>query len=179
MKPKTKWMLGAMQVIAWITFIGLSIKTGALIVSFFVSLAVNPVATKDLYEKLDLSDLYRYSIVIYVAIVSIIIILTAAKAHIFYQIIRIFKKINFVHPFSQDVSSIISSIGYVALGIGLLTVVTNSYRDWLMKQGVSFPDLQTYMGGGGEYLLLGGIIFMIAEVFKRGIELQTENDLTV
>jgi hypothetical protein len=44
---------------------------------------------------------------------------------------------------------------------------------------VSFPDLQAYLGGGAEFLLLGGIIFMIAEVFKRGIEIQTENELTV
>jgi hypothetical protein len=44
---------------------------------------------------------------------------------------------------------------------------------------VSFPDLQAYVGGAAEFLLLGGIIFMIAEVFKRGIEIQTENELTV
>jgi len=179
MKPRTKWMLGAMQFIAWITFIGLCIKTGALMVSFFVSMSVNPVAARDLFEKLDLSDLHRFSIGHYVGLVSVIIILCAAKAQIFYQIIRIFRKINFVHPFSKDVSSLISGIGYVALGVGVLTVITNSYRDWLIKQGVAFPDLQAYLGGGAEFLLLGGIIFMIAEVFKRGIEIQTENELTV
>jgi Protein of unknown function (DUF2975) len=179
MKPKTKWMLGAMQFIAWIIFIGLCIKTGAMMFSFFISLAKNPEATKNLYESLDLSDLYQYSIGQYVVFVSIIIVLSASKAHLFYLIIRIFSKINLIHPFSKAVSSLISTIGYVALGIGIVTVLTFSYRDWLANQGVSFPDLQAYLGGGAEYLLLGGIIFMISEVFKRGIEIQTENELTV
>ena len=179
MKPKTKWMMGAMQFIAWIIFIGICIKTGAMMFSFFVSLAKNPEATKNLYERLDLSDLYKYSIGQYVVFVSIIIVLSASKAHLFYLLIRIFSKINFIHPFSKTVSSLISTIGYVALGIGVVTVLANTYREWLAKQGVSFPDLQAYLGGGAEFLLLGGIIFMLAEVFKRGIEIQTENELTV
>jgi hypothetical protein len=179
MKPKTKWMLGTMQVIAWITFVGICIKTGAMMVSFGISLAVNPDATKNLYEKLNLSNLYNYSIGHYVVFFSMIVALSAFKAYIFYMVIQIFQKINFVNPFSEAVSVLISGIGYIALAIGIGTVFANAYRDWLAQQGVSFPDVQAYLGGGAEFLLLGGIIFMIAEVFKRGIEIQTENELTV
>jgi hypothetical protein len=93
--------------------------------------------------------------------------------------VKIFLKINLVKPFSEDVSRLISGIGYVALGIGILEQIVNKNCDWLAKQGVALPDLQSVLGRGGEFLLLGGIIFIIAQVFKRGIEIQTENELTV
>ena len=95
------------------------------------------------------------------------------------MVINIFLKINFVQPFSAGVSFLISKIGQVALGIGVFTLVALSYITWLTKKGVTFPDLQQYLGGAGEFLLLGGFIFIIAQVFKRGIEIQSENELTV
>jgi hypothetical protein len=35
------------------------------------------------------------------------------------------------------------------------------------------------MGGGSEYLLMAAILVAISQVFKRGVELQSENELTV
>ena len=179
MKTKTKKILIAMNIISWIIFIGLCIKTGAILYSFFVSLFINPEGAKNLHLGLNLSDLYRFNIWHYDAIVILIIFLSGLKAYLFYLVIKIFLKINFVHPFSTGVSLLISRISYVALGIGILTLAGNSYCEWLIKKGVALPNLQEYLGAGAEYLLLGGIIFMIAQVFKRGIEIQSENELTV
>jgi len=36
-----------------------------------------------------------------------------------------------------------------------------------------------YMGGAFEYFLLGIIIYAISKVFNRGLEIQSENELTV
>lgn len=33
--------------------------------------------------------------------------------------------------------------------------------------------------GGPEFIYFGGIIFIMAQVFKRGLEIQTENELTI
>ena len=180
MKSKTKLILRILNVVCWIIFFGLCIKTGAILYSFFVSLVMNTDAAKNLHLGLNLYGLYNFSTWHYVAMVSLIILLTGLKAFIFYLGIRIFLKINFVHPFSKDVSLLVSRIAYVALGIGIITLAANGYCEWLInKKGVTIPDMQAYLGGGGEFLLLGGIIFMIAQVFKRGIEIQSENELTV
>jgi hypothetical protein len=48
-----------------------------------------------------------------------------------------------------------------------------------MKRGVELRGLHRYLGGTGEFLFLAGIVFVIAQIFKRGIEIQTENELTV
>jgi hypothetical protein len=179
MKTKAKPIWVVMNIISWIVFILLCIKTGALLISFFVSLFINPAGAQDLHLGLNLSNLYRYNVGHYVAIVSIIILLSALKARIFYLIILIFLKVNLVQPFSSEVSLLISRIGYVALGIGALTLIGNGYTEWLIKKGVAFPDLQAYLGAGEEFLFFAGIIFFIGQVFKRGIEIQSENELTV
>ena len=179
MKPSTKQILRVLNVIVWIIFFGLCIKTGAIFYSFFVSLVINPVATHNLYMGLNLSDLARYSQVHYATVVSIIIICTALKAFIFYLAMKIYLKINFMNPFSDEVATLIAKIGYASLGVGLLTLILSLYCEWLATKGVSFPDSQAYLGGTGEFLFIGGIVFMISQVFKRGIEIQSENELTV
>jgi hypothetical protein len=179
MKRKTRRILTTLHIISWIIFIGLCIRTGAMLYSFFVSLFMNPAAAKNLYAGLNLSSLHAFNIGYYVTVVLAIIFVSGLKAYIFFLVIKIFLKINFVHPFSEDVSLLISKISYVALGTGIITLAANSYCDWIAKKGVSLPDLQHYLGAGVEHLLLGGAIFMIAQVFKRGIEIQSENELTV
>ena len=179
MKSSTKLVLTILHVIAWIIFLGLCVKTGAILYSFFVSLAINPEGAKNIYMGLDLSSLYSFDKGNYVAIVSVMIILSFLKSFLFYLVVKIFLKINLVNPFSEDVSLLISRIGYIALIIGILTIIANKYCDWLTKKGVTFRDLQPVLGGAREFLLLGAIIFIIAQVFKRGIEIQTENELTV
>jgi hypothetical protein len=67
----------------------------------------------------------------------------------------------------------------MALVIGLISIVANRYCDWLSKKGVDTSQASQYLDGGSEFMLLGGIIYIIALVFKKGIELQSEIDLTV
>jgi hypothetical protein len=179
MKSNTKLVLKVLHVVFWILFIGICIKTGAIVTSFFVSLFINPEGAKNLYMGLDLANLYYFDRQQYISFVSLIIFLWCLKAYIFYMVIRIFLKINMMNPFSTEVSLIISRISYVAIIIGAGTLVANGYCDWLIKKGVGLPDLQAYLGGAVEFLLLGAIIFMISQVFKRGIEIQSENELTV
>src|ERR1700752_2675726 len=57
MKISTKQILKVMNVLSWIIFVCLCIRTGAILFSCFVSLFLNPVAAKDLYIGLNLYDL--------------------------------------------------------------------------------------------------------------------------
>jgi len=116
---------------------------------------MNPEGAKNLYMGLNLSDLYRFSIWHYATLVSLIIFPSGLRAYIFYLVIKIFSKINFVHPFSRDVLLFISRISYIALGTGILTFAANIYCEWLAKKGVAFQALQAYLGDAGEFLLLG------------------------
>ena len=176
---RTKQILNVLHVLSWIIFIGLCIQTGALLISFFVSLVINPAGARNLHMGLNLSELHASNSSHYVVLVMFIIFLSALKAYIFYLVIKIFLKINLKHPFSPEVASLITKISYLALSIGIITLAVNIYCDWLIENVSSLPTLHRYLGGIGEFLLLGGIIFIIAQVFKRGIEIQSENELTV
>ncbi|MGC4099734.1 DUF2975 domain-containing protein [Ferruginibacter sp.] len=179
MKAGTKQILTVIHILAWVVFIGLCIKTGALLYSTFVSLFINEAAIHKLYMELNLADLYHFDKGYYILIMLLIIFLSALKAFIFYLVIKIFLKINLVHPFSKEVYKLITAISIVGLTIGLFAISASNYTDWLIKKGVHFPAMQEYVGGGSEFIFFAGIIFFIAQVFKRGMEIQTENELTV
>lgn len=179
MKPNTQLMLRILHVFSWCIYVGLLIKTGALAYSSVISLFPNSMASNDLYLGLTLSKLLEFSRPGYVSLSFLLVVLTGLKAYIFHLVIKIFVKIDFTTPFSRTVSNLISRISYVAFAIVLLTWTGAGYAEWLEHRGVNLPNLEDYLGGGDEFLLLAGIIFIIAQVFKRGIEMQAENELTV
>lgn len=179
MKTKTKQALATMNVFSWIVFIGCCMQTGALLFTFFMSLFTNPLAAKNLYLGLNLSDLYASSTTYYVLMVSALILQYTLRAYLTYLVIRIFLKINFVHPFSPEIAAIIAKISYIAFGTGILIVLIKEYSKWLMEKGILLNNLQEYLEGAAEFILMAAILYVVAQVFNRGIELQTENELTI
>jgi ABC-type multidrug transport system fused ATPase/permease subunit len=179
MKQSANQIFTFMHVVAWVVFIGKCIKTGSLVFSTIISIFINPTATKDLYLGLNLSALYETNTWYYIAIVSLIIFISAMQAYLFYLLIKIFSKLNLVQPFSNEISKLISKISYVALDIGILSIIANGFSKWMIKREISIYNANEYLGGAIEYLLLAGIIFTIAQIFKRGVEIQNENELTV
>lgn len=179
MKTNTKTILSVMEVLTWIAFIGLCIKTGALLFTFMMSLFWNPLAAGNLHLGLDLSALFANSQWKYICVMSLIIFLPGLKAYFFFLVTRLFSKFNLAHPFSASVSSLLVKISCYALGIGVLALIANEYTESLIKKGIELPSLHDYLGGSVEYLFMAGIIFIIAQVFKRGLEIQSENELTI
>ncbi|WP_181308195.1 DUF2975 domain-containing protein [Rufibacter sp. XAAS-G3-1] len=175
METKTKLILTVLNIISWVVFIGLCMKTGAIVISFFVSLFVNPEGARDLYLGLDLHDLYSFSLRHYVGVVSLVVFLSGLKAYLAYLVVKIFSKFDYANPFNSTNAALISQISHIALGTGVLAVIASSYSKVLLKSGIALP----LHWESSEFLFLAGIIFIIAQVFKRGIELQTENELTV
>lgn len=181
MKTNTTTVLKITKVLSWVIFIGLCIQTGAILYSYFVSMFINSVGAKNLHLGLNLSELYNNNATYYTILVLLLALISGLKAYMFYFIIKIFFKINFIHPFSTEVLSLITKISYVALTIGVLAISGKKYCEWLIEQGTSLPrlHLEQYIGGRSEFLFMAAIIFVIAQIFKRGIEIQTENELTV
>ncbi|UYZ59026.1 DUF2975 domain-containing protein [Hymenobacter latericus] len=175
METNPTLVLKIMHGVFWVLFIGLCIETGAVLVSFFVSEFISPAAARDLYQGLDLSALRSVSEVHYGAVVSLEVYFLATKAYLAYLVIRIFQKIDFAAPFSLPVAALITKISRVALSAGIVALATSNYTKWLAKRVVAEVPTWSY----GEFLFLAGIIFVIAQVFQKGTDLQAENALTV
>jgi hypothetical protein len=175
MATNNSMILKTMNVIFWVIFIGLCIKTGSILYSYFVSMAINPVASHNLYMGLNLSELYNYSITHYSVIVFMLILLTGLKAYIGYWIVKIFLELRIEKPFSEVINNMIIKIGKIALYAGLLAIIAQTYSEWLMKKNLAVPINWAY----GEILFFAGVIYFIAQVYRKGTEIQAEGELTV
>lgn len=174
---KTTQVLAIMKVISWIIFIGLCIKAGALITSSCISLFVNHEAAKDLYLGLNLFGLYEFNTGYYISVISLMIAVGVLKAYLFYLVIKIFLKFDLNNPFTSNTANLISKISYVALSTGVIAVISNEYIKWLITHRIETHIPFDF--GSEEVLFLAGILFLVAYIFKHGVELQQENDLTV
>ncbi len=178
MSSKTDFIIKALKVVSWIIFIGLCIETGAFLFNYVLSL-FKPIATQNLYKGLNLSELYTQSKTNYTFVFSFMIIVSTLKAYVFYIIIQLFQKLNFVKPFSEDISKLISSISYSIFSVGLIGLIAHQYTKQLIQKGFNVNEVEIYWNGSGAFLMMAAIVFVIAQIFKKGIELQNENDLTV
>ena len=179
---KEKWTqqptLMLITVIIWSILIGLCIQAGALLFTFTYSL-FKPTVAQDLYEGLNLYSLLTQNSWFYGGLVTLILSIAILKAQLFYTMIRIFLKIDLVHPFSKEIASRISRLSNISFEIGVFLLITNSFTGWLAKREFEVEGVQSYLSGAFEYFLLSALIFAIAQVFKRGVEIQAENELTV
>ena len=172
---KTKQILSIMHIVAWILFIGLCIKAGALIISFFVSLFVNEYAVQNIYLGLDFSRLYNFSQLHYIITVSLIILIASLKANLFYLLINVFRKVDFNSPFTEPVAQLLSKINKVVLYTALIALLASGYSAWLHQQTFFYP----YNWGAQSLLFMAGVVFIVALLFKRAVEIQSENELTI
>jgi len=104
------------------------------------------------------------------------------KACIFYLTIKILhdKKLDMSQPFSNEVRLFILKVSYLTFGIGMFTWCGVKYTEWVVNQGVKMPDTEHLrLGGPDVWLFMSVTLFVIAQIFKRGIEIQSENELTV
>jgi Protein of unknown function (DUF2975) len=168
-----------LHVLSWIVFIGICIKAGTLLFSYLVSMFWNEQGAKNLYLGLDLSQLKMYSNTAYSIMAFFVLAIFVAEALLFYVVLQIFKKINFVNPFHETIGQLIKKMSVVALIIGLLSVFAVVYAKRHFSQGMQFPHLTTMIDQGEAFLFFAGILFFISVLFTRGVELQKENELTV
>lgn len=167
-----------LQVIAWIIFIGLCIEAGALIVNFVFSL-YNPIVVKNLYQKLDMSGIYNKSQPAFFMVYGFLMFIAVLKAVLFYLVIQITFKLNLNSPFSHYVVNKVTWISYCTLCIGLVSYIASKVVEALAQKGFELNNLSGFMTDGKAFILMSAVVYVIAVIFKRGVELQTENDLTV
>jgi hypothetical protein len=173
-KTRTEGVLAIMNVLAWLAFIGFMIKAGAIAISYGVS-CVNPGAARNLYMGQNLYRLSQFSFWHYTLSVGLMVAILCAKAFVFFLATKILMKVNMVSPFKIEVARIIQKIGYVLLITWFVAMAANAHSDWLMKTtGEPYGEwIET------EFIFMAGLVFIISQVFKRGVEIQSENDLTV
>lgn len=178
MSKRSDFVLKVLHIIAWIIFVGLCIEAGGLIVNFVVSIYY-PAFIQNLYQKLDLSAMYNSNKWIFFGIYSFIIVISLLKASLFYIVIRLLSKFTLSNPFNSFVSEQITQISYYTFSIGILSYIARQIAKNMQHYGYATDNLNQFWADSQAYILMSAIIYVIAAIFKKGIEIQNENDLTV
>lgn len=178
MTKSNKIVFYALNIIVWIIFVGLSIEASGLIVNFIYS-QTKPESIQFLYQKLDLSNVFSKSIFAFYSIYSFLLVISILKTLLFYQVIRLLNKLDMSNPFSVFVSKQITIISYYTLSIGLLSHIASQILEHFHKRGISPNSFDGFLVDSSAFILMAAVIYVIAAIFKRGVEIQSENDLTV
>lgn len=178
MSPKTDLVIKFLHVISWIIFIGLCIQMGTLIFNYaFIQFHIFEV--KYLYLILDLSELFTQNEIYFGMLFSLAIGITALKAYTFFLITQIFEHLKLDKPFSIEISNLISKISYYIFSVGILGTIAHRFNQQLAKRGYPVENAWEYWNDYSAFLMMAAVVFVIAQIFKKGMELQSENELTV
>ena len=169
---KTHYILLGLKIITWIAFIGFSIEVGSKTFTF-IYIFFNEKVSHDIYLGLDLSSIQASSLRQYVSIMSLIIAIPLLKANIWFQILKFTLDFSYENPFVSKAINKLENIEYLYFGLFAFTYISTKYFE-------KFPNLNIFISADkGEYLLTAGVIYIISQVFKRGVELKEENNLTI
>jgi len=174
---KTKTVLMVSKFLALLGGIWYSILCGSQLLTVIASF-VNPDWAKHTYDAdLNLFSIREHSVGFYVWAMCLTIAVSALKALIWYVVFELLSKLKLQTPFSLEVEKKLERIAYLLLAVWIVSINFWKVYIYYLSQstGIQLPANNS----GDEYLFMACIIYIISQVFKRGIEIQEENDLTV
>ena len=177
MKTKTEKILLILKFLALMGGIWYSILCGSQLLTLIASF-INPDWAKRTYEvDLNIFSIRDHSTWYYVYAMTLTIAVSALKATIWYVVYGLLLKLKLQTPFSKEVEKKLERIAYLLLGVWIISSIFWKIYAYYLSQatGIQWPANNT----GDEYLFIAGIVYIISQIFKRGIEIQEENQLTV
>lgn len=173
-QTRTQQILTVMKILSWVAFFLFAIEAGAILFSYIISV-ISPEAARDFYHGLNLYNLRQLNVWYFTNTVSFMVALSAMKSYISFLMIKILSGINLTSPFKTETVVRLEKISYVFFGMWLVAMISAGWAAWLMKLTGEMHGTYT----SGESIFVAGLVFIVSQVFKRGVELQSENELTV
>lgn len=170
---RTEKLLKTMYVFVWLAFIGLCIQAGAILLSYIVSFS-NAETSKDLFGGLNLYEYYQYSFYQYSLIIIYKIILFSFEAYIAFLLIHLLKDLDLNNPFTTKVSRLMRKISFSIFYLWIIAMIHNTHIQFIGKKYGFEMDLFS-----SDFVFLAAVIFIFTQIIRKGIEIKTENNLTI
>jgi hypothetical protein len=179
---KTDNYLKILHIISWILFIGVSIEAGGFLFNALFTIWLKPIAAQKFWTEVNLSDLYSYSTNHFLVLTSFMIIVAVLRAVLFFYILKVFQKdkLDISRPFNKSLGLFLHKLAFLSLGIGVFSFCGAKFASVLASEGIRLPEIQYLrLAGADVWLFMGVTVLVIAQIFKKGIEIQKDNDLTI
>lgn len=152
-------------------------SAGLLLNSIY--LLLKPKSAEEIYLGADIAQLFSLGKMHFSTIFILTVTISILKVYSFLLTMMIFSTLKAKKPFSEEIGLLVSKVSYTILAVGILGKITYHYSEWLETLGFELKKLQSWWDDNLAYLMIGIIVFVLAQIFKKGLELQAENDLTV
>ena len=172
---KTIQILKLLTAFAWLVFVGLCVKAGAMLMSLVLSSLFENQASSLFYTDLDLSEVYVFSAIAYYSLAVCLLLSALSQAIIFFFVIKLCSKVDVQNPFSEHVSMGLTKISYLSLVVGVASLIGLAVSKWLAEYGLKV----NVEWSADAYIFMTCVLFLLAMFFKRGVEIQKENQLTI
>ncbi|RZJ34017.1 MAG: DUF2975 domain-containing protein [Flavobacterium sp.] len=178
MKMDTIRLLHFFHVLAWIFFIAMCFEAGSYMFNMIFTLGFRPLAA----DYFKLTDLYTFNKDYFALLLTVMTLVAVLKTLTLYRIVKIFtdRKLDLKMPFSNEFADFIFALSHFTLAIGLSSIMGMKVVEWISDQNIFVPDAQYLrMSGADVWLFMSAVLYVIAQIFKRGVEMQAENELTI
>jgi hypothetical protein len=182
MKTQTEKILNVLRIIAWIGYVG-SIVVAIVIIGFSIALFFIP-SNADFTKALFITDRKLPFLILkneYLGRLVFYLILGLLKCYFVIKVWKLVKDtltdLNIISPFSAKTAISIEKVAYLMIVISVVDFFTQQYVSTL--EGLTTNHVKYNFSLDLTYIFVIGIVYLISQIFKRGIEIQEENDLTV
>jgi hypothetical protein len=181
MKTQTEKILNILRIIAWIGYVGSIALTiiGGIATIYLISF---PDADFSKYVYItDAKISFRTLKNDHLEMLIFYYILSLIKIYFVINIWELSKdahtNINLNNPFISEASIIIEKIAHLTIIIGVINFINGQYT--IALEGLVTNHFKYNFSPDLNYIFGIGIIYLFSQIFKRGVELQEENELTV
>lgn len=182
MENKSNTILDVLNIFFYITVFILSILSIILLLllvsnifTFNIGLLDNIKFDVNIFNK-KIENVLSLGRSMKIFLISYTLIFCIAFIYLFILIIKVLKKLKNSHPFSRETAHLILKISNGFFYLGYASILIDFIFE-IFKGEISFSyDLGSQ---NLQFFLLAGVIYVVGQVYKRGVELQSENDLTI
>lgn len=164
--------------ISVLIFTGLCIEAGAIIFSSIHTAVVQPPGR----DYFGMKELYQQDSGHYFALMFLALIVASLKAILFWRIVKLLYdgKLDFSMPFNAELRNFTIMAAFISFGTAIFTHALKQYPDNLRAIGLIVPNTEALNPGGSDvWLFMSVILLVLSQIFKRGIEMQSDNELTI
>lgn len=165
-----------LRVLAWVVMIGYAIHFASQLYHFGLEVAYwdfyrQPPDDSEGRPLLEGLDLWNY-----ISVMSFVLILSGMFVFLWYRVIELLSEININNPFTAGVTKKLEGLAYHLFTIWLIATIG---RQVVRRMSLDGDDTLNMVGVSTEFLFTAGIVFIISQIFKHGVALQQEQDLTI
>lgn len=182
MKLNSNFILEILNLFIWIYTVILCIALSLIVVLIFISISgIDIGSMKEMKININFANEKITNIQTLengklLLILAYSVIVGTLELIMLTYVIKILKRFKLNQYFSNEIYHLISKIAQLAFALGFLAIFTSFVNDFITGNFSISLDINNE---NFKFFLFAAIVYIIAQVYKKAVDLKSENDLTI